>query len=306
MVSVPGGNFTMGSDAHYPEESPAHEVHVDAFWIDRAPVTNAQFGAFVEATGYVSVAERELRPEDYPGVDPGQLVPGSAVFHQPPGRVDLAGPASWWQYAEGACWHRPEGAGSSIDGRHDHPVVHVSFEDALTFARWAGKTLPTEAQWERAARGGLDGAEFCWGDELRVDGRMMANVWAGEFPWDNRKPHPPGTEPVGSYPPNGYGLFDTAGNVWEWTGDFYHSGFGLPGTDTDVARSCCAPRNPTGPQTWLAEPAAPGIPLRTLKGGSFLCAPNYCVRYRPAARIPQASDTGTVHIGFRCVVTDWG
>jgi formylglycine-generating enzyme required for sulfatase activity len=290
----------MGSDLHYPEESPRHVVNVDGFWMEPVPVTNEQFGLFVEQTEYLTIAERPLLPEDYPGVPADRLVSGSAAFRPPGHRVDLRGPATWWEYVEGACWCRPDGPGSSIEHRGDHPVVHVSFVDALAYARWAGKSLPTEAQWERAARGGLDGAEFCWGDDFAVAGRVMANVWDGVFPWDNQKAHRPGTEPVGSYPANGYGLFDMAGNVWEWTTDFFQPGFGL--TEPGAGDSCCILNNPTGPRSALSDPAAPEIPLRTLKGGSFLCAENYCMRYRPAARIAQASDSGSVHIGFRCIV----
>lgn len=300
MVWIPAGAFTMGSDDGYPEERPAHRVHVDGFWIDRCTVTNAAFAEFVRSTGYVTVAERPLRPEDYPGVDPAALVPGSAVFRPPRGPVDLTtDPGSWWHYQPGASWRHPEGPDSSIDRRGDHPVVHVCFDDAAEYARWAGKAVPTEAQWERAARGGLEARAFCWGDELHPDGRVVANIWRGTFPSQNRKSRPPGTEAVGSYPPNGYGLYDMAGNVWEWTTDFWRPGHRA----SDAAGSCCTmKRNPRGPETALAEGLAPGIPLRVLKGGSFLCAPNYCARYRPAARIPQASDTAAVHIGFRCIV----
>ncbi|MHB8692090.1 MAG: formylglycine-generating enzyme family protein [Solirubrobacteraceae bacterium] len=301
MAWVTEGEFTMGSDDYYPEERPTHAVHVDGFWMDRYPVTNAAFAAFVEATGYVTVSERSLRPEDYPGVSPELLVPGSSVFAQPSGQ-DAVDEGSWWQYLTGANWRCPQGPDSSIEDRYDHPVVHIAFADAIAFARWAGKMLPTEAQWERAARGGLAGRAFVWGDELAPGGRVMANIWHGEFPWRNSKVASPGPESVGSYPANGFGLFDMAGNVWEWTTDYYrprHTSVGRAGN----SGSCCAPRNPTGPRMALAEPETPTIPLRVLKGGSYLCAPNYCARYRPAARIPQAADSSACHIGFRCVAS---
>jgi formylglycine-generating enzyme len=296
MAWVPGGAFMRGSDDHYPEEGPTQEVFVDGFWMDRHAVTNDEFARFVVATGYVTVAERALDSDEYPSVPPEALVPGSAVFRQPDGPVDLRGPATWWEYVAGANWRCPEGPGSSIEDRGRHPVVHVCFEDAAAYARWAGKRLPTEAQWERAARGGLDRREYSWGDELAPGGTVMANVWHGEFPWGNRRGRPPRTEPVGSYSPNGFGLFDMAGNVWEWTSDLFGH------RHADEPAGCCAiPRNPTGPAAALADPASPGIPLRVLKGGSFLCADSYCMRYRPAARIPQGSDSGAVHIGFRCI-----
>jgi sulfatase modifying factor 1 len=298
---VPGGAFVMGSDKHYPEEGPAHEVVVDGFWMDRYPVTNDQFKGFVQATGYVTVAERALDPETYPGVAPKALVPGSAVFRKPTGPVDLSGPASWWEYAPGANWRDPEGSGSPIETRGSHPVVHVCHEDATAYAQWAGKRLPTEAEWERAARGGLDEREFCWGDEFEPGGAVMANVWNGEFPWEDRKSGRAGTTPVGCYPPNGFGLFDMAGNVWEWTNDLFSPRHSEVARRTAPSACCSVPRNPSGPVAASVDPASPRIPLRVLKGGSFLCAENYCMRYRPAARTPQASDSGTVHIGFRCV-----
>jgi sulfatase modifying factor 1 len=300
MVWIAGGEFTMGSDVHYREEAPAHRVALDGFWIDRMPVTNDEFAGFVNESGYVTVAERPLRPEDYPGVAPEALVSGSAVFRQPPGPVDLD-EVSWWEYVAGASWRAPEGPASSLDRRGDHPVVQVAYEDALAYADWAGRELPTEAQWEFAARGGLDGYVYSWGD---ADAPVweLANLWVGEFPWQSPKADPPGATPVGSYPPNGYGLFDMTGNTWEWTRDYYHPRHALP-VDKPP---CCLPRNPTGAPMLLADPAAPSIALRVLKGGSFLCADNYCLRYRPAARIPQASDSATVHIGFRCVATTPG
>jgi sulfatase modifying factor 1 len=241
----------------------------------------------------VTVAQRPPSPELYPGVPPERLVPGSAVFRAPSGPVDLADPGQWWSYVEEACWHHPHGPGgvaATAEGRAGHPVVHIAFDDALAYAAWAGKRLPAEAEWEYAARGGLDGAEYCWGDSRLVGGRVPANVWAGEFPWRNDKAHPPGTEPVGSYGPNGYGLHDMAGNVWEWTVDDYR-----PGHEP----VCCLP--PADPVT---SPGAAALAVKVIKGGSYLCADNYCARYRPAARIPQPVDTSTGHLGFRCVTSD--
>ena len=300
MSWIPGGTFLMGSNDHYPEEAPAHHVTVEGFWMDKTPVTNEQFSRFVEATGYLTVAERPLNPEDYPGAKPETLVPGSIVFKKPPHRVDLRNHFNWWTYAPGASWRRPLGPGSSLKkGMARHPVVHIAFEDAEAYARWSGKELPTEADWEFAARGGLDGAVYTWGNEFAPNGKMMANTWQGEFPVVNLLTDGyERTSPVGSFPPNGYGLYDMAGNVWEWTTDWYQE-------HGRVANSCCASFNPKG-----GEPEASidlrtpeiRIPRKVLKGGSYLCAPNYCLRYRPAARIAQQIDSGTCHQGFRCIV----
>ena len=297
MVRVPGGTFLMGDERFYPEERPVHRVTVDGFWMDEQLVTNAEFRRFVRATGYVTVAERPLDPGAYPGVDPELLVPGSLVFRRARGPVDLSDYRNWWAYVPGACWARPEGPDSHLGGRDRHPVVHVTPEDAEAYATWAGKELASEAEWEFAARGGLEGAVFVWGDEFAPRGRRMANTWQGDFPWQNLAGgrHAGTTSPVRPFRPNGYGLYDMAGNVWEWTCDFYT--LGHPG---EVAKACCVPRNPrvarptpTGPQT---------IPRKVIKGGSHLCAPNYCLRYRPAARQGEAVDTSTGHIGFRCIV----
>lgn len=302
MMWIPGGTYWMGSDHHYPEEAPAHQVTVSGFWMDRFTVTNAQFAHFVEVTGYVTVAERPLNPADYPGALPELLVPGSLVFQKPLRPVHLRDLSQWWDYVPGACWRHPEGPGSSLMGRKDHPVVHVAFEDAEAYAAWAGKTLPTEAEWERAARGGLDRKEFCWGDELTPGGQWMANTWQGSFPWQNLcEDGFEGTCPVGTFPANGYGLHEMTGNVWEWTTDWYqerHVG--------NKGKACCIPVNPRGPATGELshDPRMPAIriPRKVLKGGSHLCAPNYCRRYRPAARSPQPIDSGSSHIGFRCIV----
>ncbi|MFO7261060.1 MAG: formylglycine-generating enzyme family protein [bacterium] len=299
MVWIPGGTFLMGSDRHYPEERPAHRVSVDGFWMDAHAVTNDEFARFVAATGYVTLAERTPDPADYPGAKPELLVPGSAVFRKPAHRVDLRDPYQWWAYVPGANWRHPFGPDSSIEGLGDHPVVHVAYEDALAYARWAGKDLPTEAEWEFAARGGLDGATYAWGDEFLPGGRFMANTWQGEFPIQNLALDGfEWTAPVGSFPPNGYGLYDMIGNVWEWTRDEYRE-YGA------AVRPCCASTKPRGGERGASDdPRTPGsrIPRKVIKGGSYLCAPNYCRRYRPAARLAQPVDTSTCHLGFRCVV----
>jgi formylglycine-generating enzyme required for sulfatase activity len=284
MVWVDGGAFTMGDERFYPEERPLRDVDVTGFWIDRAPVTVAQFRRFVAATDYVTVAERPLEPADYPEADPELLVPGSLVFRPTRGPVDLGDVRNWWSYTPGANWRRPEGPGSRIAGRHDHPVVHVAWEDAAAYASWAGASLPTEAEWEFAARGGLHGAMFAWGDDHEPAGGLPANTWQGRFPWENLRPGGrSGTTPVGAFPPNGYGLHDVTGNVWEWTADLWSA--------DGSKRACCGPA------------IAPGerFERRVIKGGSHLCAPSYCLRYRPAARQGEAVDTATSHIGFRCI-----
>lgn len=276
----------LGSDAHYPEEAPAREVTVDGFWIQRHQVTNAEYSEFVDATGYVSVAERPVDPDDFPGAPPENLVPGSMVFRRTAGPVDLRHINLWWAWTPGACWNHPRGPRSSLKGRESHPVVHIAYEDAAAYARWAGLQLPTETEWETAARGGLSGAAYTWGNEPEQPGRHLANYWHGEFPYLPDTGYGT-TKPVGSFEPNGYGLFDMAGNVWEWTTDWY--------TGDHTVESCCAADSydPNQPQF--------EIPRKVIKGGSFLCADSYCMRYRPAARRPQMVDTGMSHIGFRCV-----
>jgi formylglycine-generating enzyme required for sulfatase activity len=291
----------MGSEDFYPEERPVHRVEVDGFWMDERPVTAAQFRRFVRETGYVTVAQRPLDPADYPDADPDLLVPGSLVFRKSAGPVDLTDVRNWWAYVPGAYWKKPAGPGSTINGRDRHPVVHVAYEDAEAYAAWAGKDLPTEAEWECAARGGLDGAVFAWGDEHFPDGKPMANTWQGEFPWQNLALDGyEGTSPVGQFPPNGYGLYDMCGNVWEWTTDFFTARH-----PDEVEHPCCTPRNPrvTSPDASFAT-GQPGeqFPRKVIKGGSHLCAPNYCLRYRPAARQAQMVDTSMAHLGFRCVV----
>ncbi|WP_435361824.1 formylglycine-generating enzyme family protein [Haloarchaeobius sp. DFWS5] len=304
MNWVPGGRFTMGSNDHYPEEAPAHDVRVEGFWMDATPVTNAQFQTFVDETDYVTVAERDPDSADYPEADPELLVAGSAVFTPPSEPVPLQDPSQWWQYVPGACWRHPEGPESDITDRLDHPVVHVTFKDAQRYARWAGKRLPTEVQHERASRGGLDGATYAWGDEFTPDGNHMANTWQGLFPWENlAEDEYVGTSPVGSFPANGYGLYDTIGNVWEWTDDWFQ-----PRHPDEATSPCCAPKNPRGgTKAGSVDPRdAAQVPRKVLKGGSHLCAPNYCRRYRPAARYPEPVDTSTNHVGFRCIVTGGG
>lgn len=299
MCWIPGATFVMGSDNHYPEEAPAHTVRVDGFWMDRYAVTNRDFERFVRDTGYVTLAERPANPEHYPGAQPEMLAPSSVVFVKPAGRVDLRNVYNWWTYIAGANWRHPRGPKSSLNGLWNHPVVHVAFEDAAAYAKWMGKKLPTEAEWELAARGGLDGAEFVWGDQFTPGGEPQANTWQGEFPWQNTQDDGyEWTAPVGSFPPNGYGLHEMAGNVWEWTTDWYRS------THEAAASACCAPSNPRGGKLEQSfDPAQPiKIPRKVMKGGSYLCAPNYCRRYRPAARMAQPIDTSTCHLGFRCIV----
>ena len=301
MLWIQGGTFRMGSDDFYPEERPVHEVSVDGFWMDTQAVTNEAFARFVADTGYVTVAERPLDPADFPGAPPENLVPGSMVFQKSKGPVDLRESTNWWAWVPGTTWRDPLGPGSSVEGLEKHPVVHVAFEDAEAYAKWAGKALPTEAEWEFAARGGLEGKAFTWGDDPFPDGRAMANTWQGEFPWENLlQDGYEGTAPVGSFEPNGFGLYDMAGNVWEWTRDWWVT----PDASGSVS-SCCVPED--RPQVVSPEnsydPQHPQfkIPRRVVKGGSHLCAPNYCLRYRPAARQPQMIDTGMSHVGFRCV-----
>lgn len=298
MEWIPGGTFRMGSDRHYPEEAPAHAVTVDGFWMDRHAVTNREYRRFVEATGHVTVAERPVSAAEYPGAPPELLVPSSVMFRKPPGPVDLSNHYNWWTYVAGADWRHPRGPGSTLQGLWNHPVVHVAFEDAAAYARWAGKELPTEAEWEFAARGGLDSAEFVWGDDFLPAGKHMANTWQGEFPWQNlRSDGYEWTAPVEAFPANGYGLFEMAGNVWEWTIDWYQD---------HGARTvgCCGLDDAEGGRRESSvdpQAAGPPIPRKVIKGGSYLCAPSYCRRYRPAARMAQPVDTSTCHLGFRCV-----
>jgi len=298
MIYLPGGTFRMGSDHHYPEEAPAHSVAVDSYWMDAHPVTNRQFREFVRATGHVTFAEVPPDPKDYPGALPHMLYAGSLVFMKPTRDVDLHNWGDWWTFLKGADWRHPYGPKSSITGLANHPVVHVTCADALAYAKWAGKDLPTEAEWEFAARGGLDRAEFAWGDELTPGGKHRANTWQGEFPRHNRALDGfDRTSPVRAFPPNGYGLYDMIGDVWEWTTDWYVASH-------VQQKSCCMPVNPRGPRAEDSyDPCQPNIkiPRKVIKGGSFLCAPSYCRRYRPAARHAEPIDTSTCHLGFRCI-----
>jgi len=283
---IPEQTTLLGSDAHYAEEAPAREVAVDGFWMQRHQVTNAQYAAFVDATGYVTLAERPPNAADYPDAPPENLQPGSMVFHRTPGPVDLRHINQWWTWTPGACWNHPRGPKSSLRNRDAHPVVHVAFDDASAYAEWAGLALPTEAQWEVAARGGLRGTTYTWGDEPERPGQRLANYWHGEFPYLPDTGYGT-TQPVGSFPANGYGLRDMAGNVWEWTSDWW--------ADDRTVESCCAADSydPNQPQFQIGR--------KVIKGGSFLCADSYCLRYRPAARRPQMVDTGMSHVGFRCI-----
>jgi sulfatase modifying factor 1 len=300
MRHLDGGRFLMGSDRFYPEEAPVRTVRVSPFWIDETPVTNAEFARFVAATGHVTTAEIAPDPRDYPGLDLADAFAGSAVFTKSRMPVDTSDPSRWWSFVRGAHWRHPTGPDSSVEELGDHPVVHVTASDAEAYAAWAGKSLPTEADWEFAARGGLDGADYAWGDELTPNGAVLANTWFGLFPFANQSPHGwTRTSQVRSFPPSAYGLHDMIGNVWEWTADWWS-------TARPLARGkggCCVADNPRGgTQRDSIDPTeAARFPRRVLKGGSHLCAPNYCQRYRPAARHPETIDTSTSHIGFRCV-----
>lgn len=299
MINVPRGTFLMGSDRFYPEEAPVRRVSVDAFLMDATAVTNRAFARFVAATGHVTLAEQPASADLYPGAPAEALAPASAVFRVPAELVDRGDAHRWWAYVAGADWRHPEGPESNLEGREDHPVVHVAYVDALAYADWAGKSLPTEAEWEFAARGGLDGADYVWGDELTPGGVHMANTWQGRFPFENRREDGfERTSPVGSFPANGYGLFDMAGNVWEWTQDWF-------GPHRPAKKPCCTLDNPRGGSKEASldpDMLDLAIARKVLKGGSYLCAPDYCQRYRPAARLAQAVDTTTGHVGFRCVL----
>jgi sulfatase modifying factor 1 len=286
LAWIPPQTAVLGSDAHYVEEGPTRQVTVDGFWMQPHQVTNAQFTEFVDATGYLTVAERQPDPADYPDAPPENLQPGSMVFHRTLGPVDLRHLNQWWTWTPGACWNHPRGPRSSLRGRDDHPVVHVAFEDAAAYANWAELELPTEAQWEVAARGGLQAATYVWGDEPERADQRLANYWHGEFPYLPDTGYGQAS-PVGSFPANNYGLYDMAGTVWEWTTDWW--------SDDRAIESCCATDSydPNQPQFQIGR--------KVIKGGSFLCADSYCLRYRPAARRPHMVDTGMSHIGFRCI-----
>jgi len=285
LIALPGGDFRMGSAGFYPDEAPVHTATVAAFAIERHPVTNAQYAEFVADTGYVTVAERPLDPALYPGVAAADLLPGALVFVPTAGPVDLNDWRQWWDWAPGACWRHPFGRASGIEDRLDHPVVQVAYPDAHAYAQWAGRRLPTEAEWEYAARGGAD-TTYSWGADAAPGGQVMANTWQGRFPYRNEGALGwIGTSPVGTFPANGFGLVDMIGNVWEWTTTRY-----VPQHRPGAPTGCCAPSREPDPTV-----------MQALKGGSHLCAPEYCHRYRPAARSPQSQDSATTHIGFRCV-----
>lgn len=296
MAHVPGGEFWMGSTDFYPEEQPVRRASVDPLWVDVHPVTNAEFRRFVAATGHVTVAEQAPDAADFPGADPADLAAGSLVFTRTDGPVPLDDWQRWWRWVPGADWRHPSGPDSTLHGLERHPVVHVAHEDAAAYAAWCGKRLPTEPEWEHAARGGLDGATYAWGDEFMPRGRVMANTWHGDFPWrgDRNAGADGHTSAIESFPPNGYGLFDVNGNVWEWTA----SSWAPSHAEADVAssapvHSCCAPS---------AEAKVDESTRMVMKGGSHVCAPSYCHRYRPAARQGQTVRSTTSHLGFRCVL----
>lgn len=304
MVWIPGGEFTMGtnSDLGWPDEKPAHRVRLDGYWIDEIEVTNAQFQAFVKTTGYVTTAEKAPQIEEIlaqlppgtPAPSKAELVAGSLVFTMTEGPVDLKDYSQWWKWTHGANWRHPEGPDSNLDGRDQHPVVQVSWHDAVAYAKWAGKRLPTEAEWELAASGGLGDKPYVWGDEPPSDTRIFANIWQGEFPYENTQADGfVRTSPVRSFKPNGYGLFDMAGNVWEWCADAYdHDAYaGRTGPDAIV--------NPLNERS--SDPRNPRSASKAQRGGSFLCNDQYCSRYRPSARHGLSPDTGMSHVGFRCV-----
>jgi formylglycine-generating enzyme required for sulfatase activity len=308
MAWIPGGEFSMGSkdprgdvcggNEPMDDARPVHRVSVDGFWMDKTEVTNAEFARFIAATNYVTVAERPLRPADYPGVPADKLVPGSIVFTPPAHAVPLDNAFRWWSWVPGANWRHPEGPATDLKGRDRHPVVHVAYEDAAAYAAWAGKDLPTEAQWEFAARGGRSGEVYAWGRELNPAGKKMANIWEGPFPHQNSATDGfAGIAPVASFPANSYGLHDVAGNVWEWCKDWY-----APDTYAKMASMGGTVRNPLGPaQSASFDPGEPGMAKRVQRGGSFLCTDQYCTRYMVGSRGKCAPDTGSNHAGFRCV-----
>jgi sulfatase modifying factor 1 len=308
MVWIPGGEFSMGAKdppvrteagmAACADARPVHRVYVDGFFMDATDVTNDAFARFADTTGYVTVAERKPRAEDFPGAPAENLIPGSVVFSPPDHPVALHNHLQWWAYVGGANWRHPQGAVSDLRNKGSYPVVHVAYEDAEAYAKWAGKRLPTEAEWEFAARGGLSGKPYVWGDEFRPAGKWMANTHQGSFPsHDTASDGYAGISPVAQYPPNGYGLYDMAGNVWQWTSDWYR-----PDYYRLLALTGCVARNPPGPDS-PHDPSEPGQAKKVHRGGSFLCTDQYCARYVVGTRGKGEVSTGTNHLGFRCVMT---
>ena len=299
MIWIPGGTFWMGcEDCGMPDALPVHHVTVDGFWMDVAPVTNEQFAKFVQATGYVTVAERTPEAKDFPDAPPENLVPGAAVFSPPDHDVPFDNYYEWWSYVKGASWRHPEGPGSNLTGREHHPVVHIAWDDAMAYARWVGKRLPTEAEFEFAARGGLDRKRYSWGDELKPGGKWVVNVWQGRFPVrDTGEDGYRSTSPVQAFPANGYGLYDMGGNVWQWCSDWYQ-----PDIYQKHAALYSPIRNPQGPDSSV-DPSEPGVPKRVTRGGSYLCSDRYCSRYLVGSRGKSEPSTGSSNVGFRCVTS---
>jgi len=295
MVSIPGGRFWMGID-HMDDAQPVHQVEVKGFWMDRTDVTNDEFARFVKATGYVTVAERPLDPKEFPDLASEDLAPGSVVFTPPANPISLENPLAWWRFVRGANWRHPEGPNSDLRGKEKYPVVHIAWPDAMAYAKWAGKRLPTEAEWEFAARGGLDRQNYVWGNELKPGGKWQANTFQGHFPDHNTSEDGyAGVAPVASFEPNGYGLYDMSGNVWQWVSDWYR-----PDYYVGLSRDGSLATNPEGPRDSF-DPQEPGVQKRVQKGGSYLCTDQYCERYMPGARGKGDPETGTNHLGFRCV-----
>jgi formylglycine-generating enzyme required for sulfatase activity len=295
MAWIPGGRFWMGTD-HMEDAQPVHEVEVKGFWMDRTDVTNEQFATFVKATGYLTVAERPLSPKEFPNLAPDELGAGSVVFTAPAHPIPLENPLAWWSFVRGANWRHPEGSNSDLRGREKYPVVHIAWPDAMAYAKWAHKRLPTEAEWEFAARGGLDRSNYVWGNELKPGGKWKANTFQGHFPDHNTSEDGyTGIAPVASFEPNGYGLYDMSGNVWQWVADWYR-----PDYYAQLGRDAAPVANPQGPDDSF-DPQEPGVRKRVQKGGSFLCTDQYCERYMPGARGKGDPQTGTNHLGFRCV-----
>jgi sulfatase modifying factor 1 len=296
MVWIPGGTFWMGCEVcEMSDASPVHQVVVDGFWMDVTPVTNEQFAKFMKATGYVTIAERVPDARDFPGAPPENLVPGSAVFSPPEHEVPLNNHYQWWSYVKGTSWQHPEGLGSNLNGREHYPVVHIAWDDAMAYAQWAGKRLPTEAEFEFAARGGLDRKRYSWGDELTPGGKWVANIWQGRFPVkDTGEDGYRSASPVRAFPANGYSLYDMGGNVWQWCLDWYRPDIYQQRTATSAPV-----QNPQSPDTSF-DPLEPGVPKRVTRGGSYLCSDRYCARYLVGSRGKSEPSTGSSNVGFRC------